>query len=80
MLTRFKFARTLKLVPIVFQCERCPRFHTVSVAFEENAEPVVQNLARTCSCGEALDVPWINRDVIGTARMLVETAHARRRA
>lgn len=66
-------------VPIVFQCERCPQYHTVLVCFEDGEEPIVRLMPDNCSCGEMLDTPHLLRDVIGTARMLVETAEYRRR-
>lgn len=68
-----------RIVPIVFQCERCPKYHHVAVRFlADDDEPTVHKLPDNCDCGEPLDTPWIIRDCIGTARLLIETAHATR--
>lgn len=79
MITRHAFQRTLKLIPVVCCCDRCGRFYTVCVRFEDDEDPIVKSLPDNCSCGEMIDTPDNLRDIIGTARMLIETAEFRRR-
>jgi hypothetical protein len=69
--------RKIRLVPVVFQCEKCPRYHHPVVRFDGD-DPIVASLPDNCACGNSLDRPDVIRDLIGTARLLVETAWARR--
>lgn len=64
-----------RIVPVVFQCSGCTTFHHVAVRFDDTAEPTIARLPDNCGCGEPLDRPDVIRDVIGTARNLVEAAH-----
>jgi hypothetical protein len=69
--------RKVRLVPVVFQCDVCGRYHHPIVRFE-GEEPIVSRLPDNCACGRSVDRPDVIRDLIGTARLLVETAWARR--
>lgn len=67
-----------RIVPVAFACERCGRFYNVAVRFVDD-DPTVLRLPDNCAtCGEMLDTPDHLRDLIGTARMLIETVRARR--
>lgn len=69
--------RTVRLVPVVFQCLKCGRYHHPIVKFDGD-DPIVASMPDNCACSESLDRPDIIRDLIGTARMLIETCHAKR--
>jgi hypothetical protein len=63
-------------VRIPLQCEHCGQWHKPSVVFEEGKEPVVIDLPGNCwQCGHVVESYEVIRDLIGTARLWLETAH-----
>jgi hypothetical protein len=69
--------RKVRLVPVVFQCVQCGRYHHPIVRFDGD-DPHVASMPDNCVCSESLDRPDIIRELIGSARMLIETAFATR--
>jgi hypothetical protein len=60
---------------VVLQCpDQCGQYHHPVVDFATPDAPVVRFLPLACACGLDLHTPRVLRDVIGTARNLIEAA------
>lgn len=65
-----------RIVPMVLACDYCGSFAHPVVRWDVDEEPYVTNLPERCVvCRHPLGTPDVTREVIATARNLVETAH-----
>lgn len=67
--------RVYQIVPVAFQCEHCGTFHHAAIRFDAQGDAVPTKLADNCGCGASLDRPDVIRDLIGTARNLIEASY-----
>jgi hypothetical protein len=74
-----RIAARIVATPVVVKCDWCPKYYHPAVRFVDHAEPVITGLPDFCECSRKLATDETRRDVIGTARNLLEAAAQGRR-
>jgi len=74
-LTTVLNGRRVRIVPVVFQCDRCGRFYHLAVQFDGD-EPSVTIPDNCVRCGEPLDTPAHHAVLHETARALLTAPKA----